>query len=267
MSTTASGARPLGDSLVMVRRNLKRVLRYPSMTLQLIGTPVLLLLLFVHAFGGVLGAGLGVGADGFAGGRDAYLVYVLPAILVMTITTVVQGTAISVAMDLTEGVITRFRTMDIARTSVLTGHVVGGVIQSALGGLVLFAVALLLGFRPGAGPLGLLAALGFHVLVSLALVWLTIALGQVSESVETASTLPMPLMFLPFLGSGFVPAESMPAGLRWFAENQPFSPIIETLRALLAGTGPEHLWPALGWCALIGVGGFLWSKRLYDRER
>ncbi|GIJ23268.1 ABC transporter permease [Micromonospora lutea] len=259
---------PVRDSTTMLRRNLKRMLRYPSMTLMLVGMPVVFLLLFVYVFGGTLGNGLGGSApDGATGGRAAYVNYVTPAIILMTIAATVQGTAISVAMDLTEGIITRFRTMHIARVSVLTGHVLGSVIQTVLSLAVVIGVALLVGFRPTAGAVEWLATAGFLVAVTVALVWLAVALGQISESVETASNLPMPLILLPFLGSGFVPTDSMPAGLRWFAEYQPFTPIIETVRGLLTDEPVgNNAWIALGWCAVIAIGGYLWSRRLFNRE-
>ena len=185
----------------------------------------------------------------------------------MTVTATVQGTAISVAMDMTEGIIDRFRTMHIARVSVLTGHVLGSVIQAVFSLVIVIGVALLVGFRPTAGLGGWLAAAGFLVVVTFALVWLCVALGQMSKSVETASNLPMPLVLLPFGSSGFVPTDSMPAGLRWFAEYQPFTPVIETLRGLLMDKPlGNNAWIALIWCAAIAVGGYLWSKRLFNRE-
>ena len=251
---------PLRDSATMLRRNLKHMLRYPSMTFMLVGMPIVFLLLFVYVFGGTLGAGMG-------GDRSAYANYVTPAIILMTITSAVQGTSISIAMDMTEGVIARFRTMHIARVSVLTGHVLGSVIQTAISLVVVIGVALLVGFRPAADLGGWLALAGFLLAVTFALVWLAVALGQVSKSVETASNLPMPLVLLPFLGSGFVPTDSMPAGLRWFAEYQPFTPIIETMRGLLTDRPiGGDAWIALAWCAVIALGGYLWSKRLFNRE-
>ena len=266
MSTVSAPAilrfHPLRDSATMLRRNLKRMLRYPSMTVLLIGMPVVFLLLFVYVFGGTMGAGLGEG-----GGRAAYADYVTPAIILMTVTSVVQGTAISIAMDMTEGIIARFRTVHIARVSVLTGHVLGSVIQAVFSVAIVIGVALLVGFRPAAGLGGWLAMAGFLVIVTFALVWLSVALGQVSQSVETASNLPMPLVLLPFLSSGFVPTDSMPAGLRWFAEHQPFTPIIETLRGLLMDEPVgNNGWIALAWCAVIALGGYVWSKRLFNRE-
>jgi ABC-2 type transport system permease protein len=247
----------------MLRRNLRHFKRYPSMTAFMVGIPVVLLLLFVYVFGGALGAGLG----GVSGGRDAYVAYVVPGILLLTIALAAQGTAISVAIDMTEGIVARFRTMAISRASVLTGHVVGSVIQTALALVVVMGVALLIGFRPTTGPLAWVAAAGLLALTSLALTWLSVALGMSTRSVETASNLPMFLMLLLFLGSGFVPTQTMPDGIRWFAENQPFTPIIETLRGLLLGTPIGNSGViAVAWCAAISVVGFLWARRLYERD-
>jgi ABC-2 type transport system permease protein len=265
MSTALADLRhyPLRDSATMLRRSLRRMLRYPSMTVTLVGMPVVFLLLFVYVLGGTLGAGLGGGA----GGRATYANYVAPAIILMTVTATVQGTAISVAMDLAEGIVARFRTMHIARVSVLTGHVLGSVVQAMVSLAIVTGVALLVGFRPTAGPVEWLATGGFLAVVTFALVWLCVALGQVSKSVEAASNLPMPLVFLPFLGSGFVPTDSMPAGLRWFAAHQPFTPIIETLRGLLTDKPlGDNAYIALGWCAVIALAGYLWSKQLFNRE-
>jgi ABC-2 type transport system permease protein len=251
------------DSATMLRRQLRHMLRYPSMTLLLLGMPIVFLLLFVYVFGGTLGAGLG----GVSGGRAEYVDYVTPGILLITVASAAQGTAISVAMDMTEGIIARFRTMAIARVSVLTGHVLGSMIQTLLGIAVVIAVALLIGFRASADPIEWIAAIGLLAMSTLALTWLSVALGMVSKSVETASNLPMPLVLLPFLGSGFVPTESMPAGLRWFAEYQPFTPIMDTLRGLLLGTAiGNHGVLAVAWCAAIGLGGYLWAKRLFNRD-
>jgi ABC-2 type transport system permease protein len=251
------------DSATMLRRNLRRMVRYPSMTVQLVGIPIIFLLLFVYVFGGTLGAGLG----GASGGRAQYVNYVVPGILLMSVAATAQGTAVSVAMDMTEGIIARFRTMAIARVSVLTGHVVGSLIQAMLSLAIIAGVALLIGFRPSAGPVEWVAAAGVLAMLSFALTWLTVALGMVSKTVESASNLPAPLVFLPFLGSGFVPTDSMPVGMRWFAEYQPFTPVIETIRGLLLGTpiGNSAIL-AIGWCAAIALVGYLWAKKLYNRD-
>jgi ABC-2 type transport system permease protein len=254
----------LSDSATMVRRQIKRMKRYPSLTLQLIGMPVVLLLLFVYVFGGTLGNGLGTGS----GGRDEYVKYVVPGILLMALTLVATGTAVSVAMDMTEGIIARFRTMAIARVSVLTGHVIAALIQSLVAAAVVVAVALGIGFRSDASVLEWVAMAGVVAMIAFALTWLSVAFGMVAQSVESASNLPQPLVFLPFLGSGFVPTDSMPAGLRWFAEYQPFTPMMETMRGLLLGTGIGNSGIlAVAWCAGIALLSYLWARKLYNRQR
>jgi ABC-2 type transport system permease protein len=247
----------------MLRRNLRRMARYPGLTVMLIGIPIVFLLLFVYVFGGTLGAGLG----GRSGGREQYVNYVVPGILLIAITGGAQGTAISVAMDMTEGIVARFRTMAIWRPAVLTGHVLGSLIQTMVSLATVLAVALLVGFRPLASAAQWLAAIGLLGLLTLALTWLSVALGLVTKSVETASNLPMPLMLLPFLGSGFVPTRSMPAGLRWFADHQPFTPIMDAVRGLLEGgrVGSSAV-VGVAWCVTIAIGAFLWAQALYNRD-
>jgi ABC-2 type transport system permease protein len=251
------------DSATMLRRNLLHMVRYPTVTLLVIAIPVIILLLFVYAFGGTLGAGLGVGS----GGRGSYVDYVAPGIILLAVAGAAQGTAISVAMDMSEGIIARFRTTGISRASVLTGHVLGSTIQTMLGLAVVFGFAMAIGFRADAVPVEWIVAFGVLAMITLALTWLSVALGLVSKNVEVASNLPMPLLLLPFLGSGFVPTDSMPAGLRWFAEYQPFTPFIETMRGLLLGTaiGNSALLTA-SWCALIALVGYRWAMRLYNRD-
>jgi ABC-2 type transport system permease protein len=251
------------DSRTMLRRNLRHMLRYPSMTLTLIAIPVIFQLLFVYVFGGALGAGLG----GTSGGRGEYANYVTPGILLLSIAAGATSTATAVAMDMTEGIIARFKTMAIYRPSVLAGHVLGSVIQTVLSLAVIVGVALAAGFRPNANPLEWLAAAGILVATAFAITWLSVAFGLVSKTVEGASNLPMPLILLPFLGSGFVPAESMPTALQWFAEHQPFTPIMETVRGLLLGTAiGNNAWLAAAWCAAITAACYMWAKKLYNRD-
>jgi ABC-2 type transport system permease protein len=251
------------DSTTMLRRNLKHMWRYPEMTFMLAGLPVIFLLLFVFVFGGTLGAGLGTPGAG----RAAYLTYVVPGILLMTIGTASTGTAVSVATDMTEGIVARFRTMAIARVSVLTGHVVGSMIQTMLALAIVLAVALAIGLRPAADVPAWLALIGVAAVTTFGVTWLAVAMGLAARSVETASNLPMPLTLLPFLGSGFVPTDSMPAGLRQFAEYQPFTPIMDTVRALLTGApvGGNAL-AAVAWSGGIALIGYVWAKRRYNRE-
>ena len=260
MSTLTYAAR---DSRTMLRRNLRRMGRYPSLTLFVVGIPIVLMLLFVYVFGGTLGAGLGDPS----GGRTDYANYLTPGILLITVASAVQGTAISVAMDMTEGIIARFRTMAISRSAVLAGHVIATMIQTVAGLAIVAGVALLVGFRPNASVAEWITALGIVMLFALALTWLAVALGLHAKSVETASNSPMILTLLPFMGSGFVPTDSMPTALRWFAEYQPFTPVIETLRGLLLGTAiGNSAVLALGWSVVIGVASYLWAMKLYARE-
>ena len=157
--------------------------------------------------------------------------------------------------------------MDIARASVLTGHVVGSVIQTMLALVIVMIVALLIGFRITTGPIEWIAAGALLAFAAFAISWLSVGMGMASGSVETASNIPMFLVLLPFLSSGFVPAESMPGPLAWFAEHQPFTPLIETVRGLLVGTpiGSDGI-VAVAWCVGITVVGYVWALRLYDRE-
>lgn len=252
----------LTDSSTMLRRNVRHMRRYP-MVFFIAGIPIVLLLLFVFVFGGTMGAGLG----GVTGGRAEYVAYVVPGILLFTVAGGAQGTAIYVAMDMTEGIVARFRTMAISRASFLTGHVLANVIQTMLAIGIVVVVALVIGFRPSTGPVQWVAAFGLLGLATLALTWVSVAMGMVTKSVEAASNLPMPLMLLPFFGSGFVPTDSMPEPLRLFADNQPFTPIIETVRGLLLGGDVGSSGPiAVAWCVAITLVGYLWARRLYDRD-
>lgn len=255
----------VADSTTMLRRSLRRMRRYPSMTLFVIALPVVLMLLFVFVFGGAMGVGL-AGPTGAAAGRAVYLAYVVPGILLMTIAGVGQGVAISVSMDMTQGIIARFRTMAIARASVLGGHVLGAILQALIAIALVLAVALVLGFRPSTGPMAWTAAVGLLVLTAFAICSLSVALGMSADSVETASNSPMILTLLVFLSSAFVPPATMPGPLAWFAEHQPFTPITETLRGLLLGTpiGGDAV-VAVAWCVVISAASYLWALRLYER--
>ncbi|MDI1461593.1 ABC transporter permease [Catellatospora sp. KI3] len=258
MSTAAYALR---DSTTMLRRYLVRARRYP-LIIYLIGVPVVMLLLFVYVFGGTLGDGIAAG-----GGREVYANYVTPGILLLAIAGVAQGTAVGVAQDMSEGIIARFRTMAIFRPSVLTGHVLGNLVQMLLALAVVIGVAIAVGFRPTAGVAEWLAAAGLLTLISLAVTWFGVACGLVAKSIESASNLPMPLILLPFMGSGFVPTDSMPGPVAWFAQYQPFTPMMETLRGLLLG-GPigGNAVGAVAWGAGITALCYLWAKRLYRRD-
>jgi ABC-2 type transport system permease protein len=252
----------LWDSRTMLRRNLRHAARNPSILLGTVVMPSALLLLFVFAFGGTMGKGLG----GTAQGTD-YVDFVTPGIFLLALTVGAMGTSISVAVDMTKGIINRFRTMSISRASVLTGHVVGSVIQSMISIVVVIGIALAVGFRSSATVLDWIAAFGLMALVSFALTWVAVGFGLVAKTVDAASNTPMILQVLPFLSSTFVPAQSMASGLRWFSEYEPFTPITETLRGLLLEKPIGHNWiGAIAWCLGIALVGYLWSKRLYKRD-
>jgi ABC-2 type transport system permease protein len=255
----------VADAITMLRRNLLHMVRYPGLSVFTIVGPVVLLLFFVFVFGGTLGAGL-PGADP-TGGREAYVAYVMPGILLLTIAGSAGGTSTTVAMDMTEGITARFRTMAISRAAVLAGHVLGNTIQALIAVALVLGVGVLIGLRPTAGPIGWIAAVGLIALIAYGITWLAVGMGMQCKSVETASNLPLLLTFLPFLGSGFVPTESMPVWLQWFAQYQPFTPFIETLRGLLLGT-PLGWSPVLatGWCVVIAVAGYAWSMAIYERK-
>ncbi|MFD5877104.1 ABC transporter permease, partial [Streptomyces sp. NPDC060322] len=217
MSTLSLAVR---DSTTMLRRNLLHARRYPSMTLNLLLTPVMLLLLFVYIFGDVMSAGIGGGgAD-----RSDYIAYIVPGILLMTVGSAVVGAAVSVCMDMTEGIVARFRTMAIHRGSVLIGHVVGSVLQSIAAVVLVGAVGVAIGFRSvDATALEWLAAFGLLALFALALTWIAVGMGMASPNVEAAGNSAMPLILLPLISSAFTPVEAMPGWFRPIAEYQPFT--------------------------------------------
>lgn len=254
MSTTSYAVR---DSATMLRRNLRHAQRYPSMTVSVVMVPVFILVLFNAVFGKALGVGIG-------GVR--YIDYIAPGVILMAAASGALATAVAVCVDKTDGIVNRFRTMAISPASFLTGHVVAGTLQTLLSIAVVVGLALLTGFRPSATPVEWLAAAGLLGLLAFALTWVSAAIGLVASNVESASNLPIPLQFLPFLGSAIVPADAMPGWLRWFAEYQPFTPVIETLRGLLTGSGiGSSGLVALAWCAGFGVLGYAWARRVFTR--
>jgi ABC-2 type transport system permease protein len=257
-ATMTRATHVFADSRTLLRRNMVHALRYPTMSASTLMMPLIFLLLFNYVFGSTLGAGIGGGS---------YINYLAPGMLIMTATSSMVGTSVAVCADMTEGIVDRFRTMSISRFALLTGHVVGSVIQTLLSMGVLLGVAAAIGFRPHADLLQWLGVIGVAALVGFAMTWLAMAMGLSAKIPEGASNLPMPFILLPFLGSGFVPAASMSPGLRQFAEYQPFTPITETLRGLLLGTHVGNEWIlAVAWCVGLTVVGYLASRRLFDRR-
>ncbi|MFE9607331.1 ABC transporter permease [Streptomyces sp. NPDC006012] len=260
MNTLALAAR---DSHTMLRRNLLHAWRYPSGTLNLLLTPIMLLLLFVYIFGDVMSAGIGGGAD-----RSEYIAYIVPGILMMTIGSTVIGAAVYISMDMNEGLIARFRTMAVYRGSMIIGHVVGSVLQSLISVILVGAVGVAIGFRStDATVLEWLAAFGLLALFALALTWIAVGMGMASPNPEAASNMAMPLILLPLISSAFIPADTMPGWFQPIAEYQPFTPAIETLRGLLLGTHiGNNGWIAIAWCIGLMALGYRWSTAQFNRD-
>ena len=249
----------LRDSATMLRRDVRHSLRNLKMTVSGLLTPTITLLLFVYVFGGAIGAGLGNGA---------YINYVAPAIIIMTVGSGCATTAVNLCMDMNEGIINRFRTMAISRASVLTGQVIGSLIRTLISIALVIGVALLTGFRPTTSPIAWLAALGLVALFTFALTWMAVVFGLIGKTPAGANSLSLIFqLILPFTSSAFVRPDSMSVGIRWFAEYQPFTPVIDTLRGLLLGTpiGNSAVF-AVAWCVVLALVGYLWARAVYNRN-
>ncbi|HEY2506909.1 MAG TPA: ABC transporter permease [Streptosporangiaceae bacterium] len=252
----------LTDSITMLRRDIRHAVSYPSVTISGFMVPVIMLLLFDGVFGRTLRAGL----TGTLAGHG-YVSYLVPGVLVMAAGGVAEATAVTVNTDMSEGLITRFKVMAIWRPAVLAGQVAGGMLRTVLTGAAVLAVAAGLGFSPSPDALSWLAALGLLMLLGFALSWLTVAFGLFARNPAGANSLALIPLFLPFVSSAFVPPGNMPAGVAEFAAYEPFTPIIDTFRGLLAG-GPVgvHAVAAVAWCAGIAAVSFGWAVRLYNRD-
>ncbi len=248
--------RTVQDSGTMLDRNLRHTLRSPDTMIMTIALPVMILLMFVYVFGGAMDVGPG-----------AYIDYVVPGIILLCAGFGAATTAVSISTDVAEGIVDRFRTMAIARSAVLTGHVAESLIRNLITTGLVIVVAVALGFRPTADPLRWLAALGVIAMFVLALSWPAAAIGLLARNPEAANGFTFFFMFLPYVSSAFVPTGSMPSWLHLFAENQPVTPVIETLRGLLMGTpiGDSALLAVL-WCAGIAAVGYLAAGALFRRR-
>ena len=253
----------LRDSTTLLRRDILHSLRFPIMTISGLIVPVFLLVLFVGIFGNTLHAGLGIGS--LVGSH--YIDYLTPGIILMAASSGAQATAVNVSLDMNEGFIARLKTMAISRTSVLTGQVLGSLARTLLSGVLVVATAIAIGFRPTAIPIEWLAAAGVFALFALALTWLSVAFGLVAKTPAGANTMALIFVVLPFISSTYVPTDSMPGGVGWFAKNQPFTPVIETLRGLLTGTsiGSSAI-IACAWCIGLAVLGYLWARARYEHN-
>jgi len=248
------------DTAALTGRSLRHILRSPDTIITTAIMPVGLMLLFVFVFGGAIDTGSGVGAGG-------YIDYLLPGILLITIASGISYTAYRLFLDMQGGIVERFQSMPIARSSVLWAHVLTSLVANLVSLVLVVGVALLMGFRSGAGALTWLAVAGVLVLFILALTWIAVIPGLTAKTVDGASAFSYPLIFLPFLSSAFVPTDSMPGPVRWFAENQPVTSIVNSIRALLAQqpVGAE-LWIALAWCLGILVVAALAATAIYRRK-
>lgn len=253
-------AHALGDTAVLTGRSLRHILRSPDTIITTAIMPIAIMLLFVFVFGGAVDVGSGAGAGNYAN-------YLVPGILLITVASGIAYTAFRLFLDLKGGIVERFQSMPIARSSVLWAHVLTSMVANLISLVVVVGVALLIGFRPGAGVLEWLAVAGILILFTLALTWLAVIPGLTATSVDGASAFSYPLIFLPFLSSAFVPTESMPGPVGWFAEHQPVTSIVNTVRDLLAGqpVGAD-IWIALAWCLSILVLAYGIATAIYRRK-
>ncbi|MFC0114551.1 ABC transporter permease [Kibdelosporangium aridum] len=250
----------IANARTMLRRQYKHDLRYPAGTVSALIMPLVFLLLFTYVFGGQMGMGLPSGAG--------YIDYIVPGIVFMCISGGVSQAALGAAMDMTEGIIARFRTMPISRGAVLTAHAVANVIRGLGAVTIIIGVSLLMGFEPDAGFLDWIAFVGVVALYALMISWLGVAFGLSARNVEGANAKTLPLVFLPFVSSAFVPAESTAAGVQWFIEYQPFTAMIETIRGLLLGAPiGSNLIVSVLWAVGFTLIGYVWALKLYHRDR
>ncbi|QXC59395.1 ABC transporter permease [Aquihabitans sp. G128] len=246
----------LRDTTTLLGRSLRHVLRSPDTIITTAITPIAMLLVFVYVFGGSVDTG-GV----------RYVNYLLPGILLITVASGVAYTALRIHTDVSSGIFERFQSMPIARSAVLWGHVVTSVIANLVSLVLVVLVAVAIGFRSPAGPLAWLAVLGIVLLFTLALTWLAVSAGLAATTPDGAGAFAYPLLFLPFLSSAFVPTAGMAGPVRWFAEHQPVTAIVDTLRDLYAAepVGSE-LWSTLAWCVGLLVAAHVLAARTYRRR-
>ncbi|MFI7070443.1 ABC transporter permease [Micromonospora sediminicola] len=243
------------NSLVMLRRNVKHLGRNPTSVFNAVLMPIIIMLMFVYMFG-----------DAFDVGVD-YIDYATPGLILLAVCYGLGGTATAVNSDMTKGIINRFKVMDVSRGAILAGHVIASLLTNLIAVAALVGVAFLLGFSPNAGLVDWLAVGGVTVLLAFAAGWFTVALGLSAKSPETAGMAAVPLVMLPFFSSAIVPAEKMGPGLRQFAEYQPFTPIIETLRGLLDGApDTTDAAVAVAWCVAIALVGYLWARSTFRKR-
>ena len=251
-------AHAIGDTAVLTGRSLRHILRSPDTIITTAVTPIALMLLFVYVFGGAINTGLDQGS---------YIDYMLPGILLITIASGIAYTAYRLFLDMKGGIFERFQSLPISRSGVLWAHVLTSLVSILVSLALVIGVALLMGFRTGASFGAWLGVIGMLVLFTLALTWLAVIPGLTAKTVDGASAFSYPLIFLPFISSAFVPTESMPAPVQWFAENQPVTSIVDSMRALFAGepVGTD-IWVAMAWLVGILVVAYIGSMAIYRKK-
>ncbi|GAA3468447.1 ABC transporter permease [Nonomuraea roseola] len=244
-----------GDTTVLLGRSLRHITRSMDTIITTTIMPIAFLLLFVYVFGGAIKTG------------DSYVNYLLPGILLITIASGIAYTAFRLFLDMKSGIFERFQSMPIARSSVLWAHVLTSLVANLISLVVVVLVALLMGFRSGAGVLAWLGVAGILILFTMALTWLAVIPGLTAKSADGASAFSYPLIFLPFISSAFVPTDTMPGPVRVFAENQPVTSIVNAIRDLFTqqpvGT---DIWIALGWCVGLLIVAYLFAMNTYRRK-
>jgi ABC-2 type transport system permease protein len=248
--------RVFSDTTVMLGRSVRHVTRSLDTIITVTIMPIAFMLLFVYVFGGAIEAG-----------TDNYVNYLMPGILLIAIASGISYTAFRLFNDLQGGIFERFHSMPIARSSVLWGHVLTSLVSNAISVVVIMLVGLLMGFRSSAGVLAWLAVAGVLALFTLALTWVAVIAGLSASSTDGASAFSYPIVFLPFVSSAFVPTDTMPGPVRAFAEHQPVTSIVNTIRALLAQQPVGHdIWTALAWCAGILAVAYAFAMAAYRRK-
>ena len=249
-------AHTIRDTAVLTSRSLRHILRSPDTIITTAVTPIALMLLFVYVFGGAINTGKG-----------SYIDYMLPGILLITIASGIAYTAYRLFLDMQGGIFERFQSLPIARSGVLWAHVLTSLVSILVSLAVVIGVALLMGFRTGAGFGAWLGVIGMLVLFTVALTWLAVIAGLSAKTVDGASAFSYPLIFLPFISSAFVPTESMPGPVQWFAENQPVTSIVDSMRALFAGEPVgSDIWVAMAWLVGILVVAYAISMSIYRKK-
>ncbi|MGV8848482.1 MAG: ABC transporter permease [Propionibacteriaceae bacterium] len=246
----------IGDTAVLTGRSLRHITRSMDTIITTVLTPIAMMLLFVYVLGGAINTG-----------SSSYVTYLLPGILMITIASGIAYTAFRLFMDMQSGIFERFNSMPIARSSVLWAHVLTSLVANLISLVVVVLVALLMGFRSSASIGAWFAVLGILVLVTLALTWIAVIPGLTATSIDGASTFAYPIIFLPFISSAFVPTATMPGPVGWFAENQPVTSIVNTIRNLFTSQPVgSDIWVALAWCVGILVVAYVLATITYRRK-